>query len=162
VVIAETIAICQFLEENCATSGDKLFGNSAQERALVAMWQRRCEGQICVALFTAFRSGMARELFKDRGVHSFCCPENAEPQNLQASARCKWLNDLCASTGSDFIALDRITVVDIQLYAVLNFAKEFKALGQGPHEAVLDGCDWLQAWYARMDSRPSNAETRKS
>jgi glutathione S-transferase len=52
--IAETVAICELLEEAVPTTRS-LLGDSMQERANGRMWQRRVEQQIILPLFDAYR-----------------------------------------------------------------------------------------------------------
>jgi len=153
-VIAETIAICQYLEDS-GIAKSKLFGEGAQERAEITMWQRRCDQTICLPCFTGFRSGMARDLFKDRGVHSFLLPEQSPLAKAQARAQCEWINNLKKGSDDEFICAGKLTIVDVQLFAVLSFIKTFAALGEPPHAEILDGLDWMEAWFSRMQARDS-------
>jgi len=159
-VVSETIAICKMLEDAYIVGKkDKLFGNDVVEQALVSMWQRRVDQNICMASFYAFRAGMAKELFKERGIHSFCEPAAAEAHKASAKKSCQNVEELCKGNSSPYIVLDRITIVDVQLFAILHFVLEFDALGSAPDATILDGCEWMKKWYANMASRASNAAT---
>jgi len=160
-VVSETIAICKLLEDAYIVDKkkDRLFGNTVVEQALVSMWQRRVDQNICMASFYAFRAGMAKDLFKERGIHSFCEPAAAEAHKASAKKSCQNIEELCKGNSTPFIVLDRITIVDVQLFAVLNFVIEFDALGTAPDATILEGCEWMKKWYANMAERASNAAT---
>jgi len=155
-VVAETIAIAELIEGS-GIGSTKLFGNTTVEKGVVHMWQRRVEQHIVLNCFDFFRSGPARELFKERGMHAFQIPEVAATKKAAALAGLKWLEDLMS--GQEFICLNRLTIVDIQLYVTLHFITTFAAMGEPPLADAFEGLTWVPAWYKRMDARPSSAAT---
>merc|ERR1712048_1275392 len=139
-------------------SGIPLFGMDATERAVVTMWQRRCEQTIIIPAFTSVRAGLAREVFKTRGTHSFLVPEQAEPSKALARSQLEWLEK--QMTG-DFICLGRLTVVDIQLFIVMRFMTSFPGLGAIPLPDLIKDLPWVEAWYKRMEAQPCAGATPK-
>lgn len=158
-VVAETIAIAELLEGS-GIGSTKLFGDTTVEKGLVHMWQRRVEQHIVQNCFDYFRSGPAREMFKERGMHAFATPEIAATKKAAILAGLKWLEDIVS--GNEFICLDRITIVDIQLYATLHFILTFDMGAGPPLPDAFEGLTWFPAWYKRMDARPSAAATLPS
>ncbi|MSQ68286.1 MAG: glutathione S-transferase [Gammaproteobacteria bacterium] len=141
VVIAETAAICEYLEEQHPTP--VLVGSTAEERAEARMWQRRVELNITENSYNGFRYKEGYELFKNR-LH--CVPAAAD--DLQAMAQ-EWLVKLDAlMEGRDFICGNAPRFVDISLYCCMDFAKD---VGQ-PINPTLKN---INAWFARMDARAS-------
>ena len=140
-VIAETVTICEYLEEQQPTPA--LIGTTALERAVARMWARRVELNITEHMYNGFRFAEGIEIFRNRMV---CVPEAAAGLKTKARAGREWLNGLLV--GRDFIAGNKITVADVLLYCCMDFAKD---VGQ-PLEPELTN---LAAWYARMNARPS-------
>jgi len=152
-VIAETIAICKLIED-AGISTVKLFGNSATEQAEIFMWQRRVDGRICMPAMDHFRWGPAREMFKERGQHADGQPEAADGRKRAVISQLQWLEGLMDKS-SEFICCNKITIVDIQLFCILNFFMTFDAVGPPCFKGCFDGLPWLTAWHARMISRPA-------
>lgn len=85
-------------------------------------------------------------LFKDR---IRCIPAAAADLKAIAQERLAWLDALME--GREFICGSRFSLADILLFAFLEFGS---AVGQ-----PLDPkCKRLQAWYARVASRPSTKQ----
>ncbi len=142
-VIAETAVICEYLEELHPTP--VLIGATAQERAEARMWQRRVELNITENMYNGFRFAEGFELFKNR-VH--CIPGAAA--DLKATAQ-EWLAKVDGLiAGRDFIAGNAVRFADITLYCCMDFAK---GVGQGLNPDLKN----INAWFERMDSRPSAA-----
>ena len=59
IVISESLAICRFLEESNNAS-IKLFGTTAQERAIIEMWNRRLEIDGYLPLMNGIRNKFER------------------------------------------------------------------------------------------------------
>jgi glutathione S-transferase len=142
-VIAETVTICEYLEEKHPTPA--LIGTNAVERANARMWARRVELNITEYMYNGFRFAEGIEIFRNR---MYCIPEAADGLKAKAKAGRVWLDGLIA--GRDFIAGNKISVADIVLYCCMDFCKD---VGQ-PIEPELKN---LSAWYKRMSARPSAA-----
>ena len=159
-VLTETISICQFLEEaGYNSTGAKLFGADAKERGVISMWQRRIEQTICLPAMTATRAGIANALFKTRGTHSFLVPEMAEAQKKLCLSQMAWLEAQMTAAGGDFIACNKLSIVDIQLFVHIRFMTTFdltgpEAKGAFPIPDMKDGLTWIGAWYKRMEALP--------
>ncbi|WP_043110175.1 glutathione S-transferase family protein [Polycyclovorans algicola] len=142
-VIAETIAICEYLDE--VNPGKSLVGKSPEEKAVSRMWQRRVELNITEAIYNGFRYAEGLPLFKDRVR---CLPEAADGLKTIGKENLQWLDGLMA--GKPFVSGDDIRLVDLALYCCLDFAN---SVGQ-PLDPSLSN---LNAWFKRMDARPSAA-----
>jgi glutathione S-transferase len=143
-VIAEITAICEYIDE-IKKDTPSLIGGTAAERAVTRMWVRRIDLNILEPGANGFRFAEGLKMFESR-VH--CIPQAAD--DLKATAREKliWLDGLMGS--KPFIAGDKLTMVDILLFAFLDF---MKAVGQ-PLDPVNKN---LTAWFERMKARPSAA-----
>jgi glutathione S-transferase len=153
-VLAETIAICEYLEELHPTP--TLIGASSIERANTRMWTRRVELNITEHMCNGFRYAEGLEIFRNRVV---CIPEAANGIKAKAKAGRAWVNELIADR--DYIAGDKFSLADIALYCCIDFCKD---VGQ-PLDPEFKN---ISAWYARMNARPSakaslhgSAEKRK-
>ncbi len=140
-VIAETVTICEFLEETQPLPA--LVGTNAAERANVRMWVRRVELNITEHMYNGFRFAEGIEIFRNRMV---CIPEAAPGLKAKAKAGREWLDGLIG--GRDFVAGNKLSLADIVLFACMDFCKD---VGQ-PLEPELKN---VAAWYARMNARPS-------
>ncbi len=145
--LSEITAICEYLEE--VGSGPALLGGTAEERGNTRMWVRRIDLNICEPLTTAFRSAEGQSIFKDR-IRTF--PQAADDMKLHAQERLAWVEGLMGE--SEFICGSRFSLADIMLYAFLEFGA---AVGQGlnPERKT------LQAWYERVEARPSIAASKE-
>ena len=140
-VIAETTTMCQYLEEKYPTP--VLIGDTPESRAVSSMWVRRIELGITEHMYNGFRYSEGLGLFKDR---LYCIPEAADGLKAKAQDQLKWLDDLMAD--KDYITGDSIGLVDIILYCCLDFT-------QGVGQAIDPELKNINAWFARMDQRPS-------
>jgi glutathione S-transferase len=140
-VIAESVAICRYLEG--LHPEPSLFGTGAKEQALVEMWCRRVEmvlmppiGAVWVHThpFTARLPGRNAEW-----------GEANRPKVAEAMAFFD-----AALKGREFLAADHYTLADILLLTTLDFA-EFVGVGMG------EDLSHLRAWHARVSARPSAA-----
>lgn len=140
-VIAESVAICRYLE--ALQPEPPLFGRDAKEQALVEMWNRRVEmilmppvGAVWVHThpFTARLPGRNTEW-----------GEANRPKVAEAMAFFD-----AALDGREFLAADHYTVADVLLLTTVDFA-EF--VGVGMPEDLPN----LRAWHARVSARPSAA-----
>jgi glutathione S-transferase len=141
IVIAETIAICEYLEELHPTPA--LIGITPLERANTRMWVRRVEFNITEHMYNGFRFGEGIELFRNRVV---CIPEAASGIKTKAKSGREWLNGLMGDR--EYIAGSKFSLADIALFCCVDFCKN---VGQ----PVDDDFKNLSAWYARISARPS-------
>ncbi len=140
-VLAETVAICEYLEEKKPEPA--LIGSTPEERARTRMWTRRVEIKITTPLTDGFRYGEGLAMFKDR---MRVIPQAAD--DLKATARdgIAWLDALM--DGREFIAGPRPTLADLLLYAFLDFAG-------GVGQPLDRGHARVAKWFDRMAARPS-------
>lgn len=141
-VIAESIAICRYLEE--MHPDPPLFGVDALDRALVEMWQRRLELILLSQVAQAFRH--IHPAMKDWEVPQF--PDYGEASKTKAVETMRWLNQELAQR--EFITGERFTVADITGMIALDFTKPARI--EIPAEL-----ENLHRWYATLKARPSAA-----
>lgn len=140
-VICEITAICEYLDET--SPGTPLVGTTPEERANNRMWARRVDLNICEPLTNGFRFAEGLAIFKDRILTR---PEAAEGLKAMAQDRLSWLDGQIA--GRSFIAGETPTLADILLYCFLAFGAR---VGQPLNPENRN----IQAWFERMESRPS-------
>ena len=140
-VIAETIAICEYLEEIAPRPA--LIGSDPAERAETRMWVRRIEWKIIQPLADGFRFAEGLPLFKDR-IRTL--PEAAAGLKATAQDGLAWLDQQIA--GRDTIVPKRFTIADIALYAFLDF-------GASVGQPLPPSAKNLAAWFEKGKARPS-------
>lgn len=140
-VIAETTTMCQYLEEKYPTP--VIIGDTAESRAVSNMWVRRIELGITEHIYNGFRYAEGLDLFKDR---LYCIPEAADGLKAKARDQLQWLDNLIE--GREFIGGDQLGLADLILYCCLDFA-------QGVGQPLNPELKNINAWFARMDARPS-------
>ncbi len=140
-VIAETVAICEYLDE--INPGKSLVGKTPEEKAIARMWQRRIELNITEAAYNGFRYAEGLGLFQDRVL---CIPEAAPGLKASAQKNLKWLDGLLA--GKQYLCGDELRIADIVLYCCLDFVN---GVGQ-PLDPSLSN---VNAWFKRVEARPS-------
>ena len=113
-VIAETIAICEQIEEKQPKPA--LIGTTPEDRAETRMWVRRIEWKITQPLADGFRFAEGLPLFKDR-IRTI--PEAAAGLKAIARDGLAWLDGQLA--GRDTIVPSRFTLADIALFAFVEF-----------------------------------------
>ncbi len=140
-VIAESVAICRYLE--AVHPEPPLFGIGAVEQALIEMWSRRVEmvlmppvGAIWVHThpFTAALPGRNAEW--------------GESNRPRADDALRFFDT--SLEGRMFIAGDRYTIADILLLTTVDFAA-FIGI------EIAEELNNLRAWHARVTARPSAA-----
>ena len=139
--LAETIAICEYLEERQAEP--VLIGTTPEQRAETRMWVRRMEWKIIQPMLDGFRFGRGHDFFKDR---MRVIPEAADGLKAVAQDGLRWLERQLE--GRVTILPDRFTLADIALYPILEFGA---SVGQ-PLDPALRS---LTAWFEAVDSRDS-------
>lgn len=140
-VIAESVAICRYLEG--LQPEPPLFGTSPKEQALIEMWNRRVEmvlmppvGAVWVHThkFTAALPGRIAEW-----------GEANRPRIVDA------MRFFDASLeGREYLASDRYSISDILLLTTIDFSA---FIGM----PMPDDLTHLRAWHARVSARPSAA-----
>lgn len=140
-VIAETVAICEYLEETKPKPA--LIGENAADRAETRMWTRRVEWKIVQPLADGFRYAEGLPLFKAR-IRTL--PEAADGLKAIARDGLAWLDGQIA--GRDTIVPGRFTLADVVLFAFLEF-------GAGVGQPLDPALKNLGAWFEKTKARPS-------
>lgn len=140
-VLAETVAICEYLEE--LNPKPALIGATPEERAETRMWLRRLELGITEHLYNAFRFGVGIDLFRPR---MRVVPEAVDGLKGIVEDKLVWLDGLLA--GKSFVCGERFTLADVVLFAALDFGR---TVGQPFDEGLAN----VSAWFARVGARPS-------
>lgn len=140
-VIAESVAICRYLE---ATHPEPpLFGRDAKEQALIEMWNRRVEmilmppiGAVWVHThpFTARLPGRNAEW--------------GEANRSRVHDALRFFDSALA--GQDYLAAGHYSIADLLLLTTVDFAT---FIGMPVPEEL----ESLRAWHARISARPSAA-----
>lgn len=140
-VIAETVAICEYLEELHPTPA--LIGANPVERAEARMALRRIELNACEYLYNGFRFGAGLELFKDRVR---CLPDAVEGLHAKGADGLKMADALLK--GKPYLCGNRLTIGDLVLYCCVDFCASagFK---------VSPDLTNLHAWLEQINGRPS-------
>ena len=136
--LSESQAICLYLEG--LHPEPNLFGESAEEKALIEMWNRRIELNVLMPVAQAFRN--ITGFFKDREK---TVPEWGEVSAEVAQESVSLFNDHLAD--NQYINGDRYTISDMTLAIVLGFAKN---VGQD-----LLGGENITRWHAEVTARPA-------
>jgi len=155
-VIAETITICEWLEE--VKPEPAFIGSTPEKRAVARMWQRRMEEHFVYPTFYSVRfwtasedcSGPLKNFFAQR--NKVLIPGAWKEMQAWGLSRLEWLEDLKKGSPSDYIAGDELTVVDIQVYTTLVFFEDLGAPFMKDHG---DKLPWTKAFIARMAERPA-------
>ncbi len=142
-IIAESIAICEYLEE--LHPSPPLVGSTPEQRAATRMMIRRVDHDVVVPMSSGFRSAEGLPMFDSRML---CRPDAAD--GLKAYARDGLARLDAGLAGKDYLTGDRFTLADILLYSFVEFGPQ---VGQPfPDELAR-----LAAWRARVAARPSAA-----
>ncbi|WP_420591461.1 glutathione S-transferase family protein [Bacterioplanoides sp.] len=137
--ISEAAAIYRYLEETCY--GKPLLGETAVEKAMIEMWDRRIEFAFLVPVFQSFQHGSG--IFKDRMTP---VPEWAGEARNNAAAFFTILEQRLAE--STYVAGEEFSAADITAVVTLDFAKVIKLRPGEEHPNIL-------RWYELMKQRPS-------
>jgi len=140
-VIAESVAICELLEEHAPTPA--LIGSTPDERAETRMWVRRIEFGITENIVNGWRFAEGQAFWSTRGR---TIPEAADGLKALARDKLQWLDGLM--DGRSFIVGDRYTLADIVLFVGLDF-------GEMVGQPLDPGLSRLTAWRAGVASRAS-------
>lgn len=142
-VIAETIAICELIEEEQAEPA--LIGSTPVERAETRMWVRRVEWKVTQPLADGFRFAEGLPIFKDR-IRTL--PDAAPGLKAIGQDGIAWFDGQLATR--ETIVPGRFTLADIVLFAFLEFGGMVGQAIDPAHKNV-------QAWFEKTKARPSSA-----
>ncbi|KZL08504.1 Glutathione S-transferase GST-6.0 [Pseudovibrio axinellae] len=138
--ICESAAICRYIEEMNPLK--PLHGQTAKERAMIEMWNRRADLQLLYQIAQVFRhTNPAMAKLEQPQVSEW--GEANRPKALETLA----IFDAQLSK-NPFIAGDRYSVADITTFTAINFGRVIKL--QVPEELGN-----LRRWYAKMIERPA-------
>ncbi|MBH0000530.1 glutathione S-transferase [Pseudoalteromonas distincta] len=141
--ISESTAITEYIDT--AFEGPSLMGETAKERAVINMMQKRAESMVLDAVATYFHhatDGLGPELETYQNVAW------GEKQGEKARQGFSYFNDVLAQ--SAFVAGEQFSIADITLYAGLVFAG-FAQI------AIPNELTHLVAWQEKVAKRPSVA-----
>jgi len=144
--INDAIGICVYFE--AIHPQPPLMGESAEEKALVAAWQREAERNGFYAVLEAFRNSVPG--LKGRalpGPHDYeQIPALAERGRLRVK---HFHEQMDARLGqSEFVAGPRYSITDITALTTIDFAARAKM-------PIPETCGHLRRWYAQVSARPS-------
>lgn len=138
-VIAESVAICRYLE--ALHPQPPLFGTGAVEQALVEMWNRRVEMILMPPVGAVWvHTHKFTERLPGRNA------EWGEANRPRVHEAMRFFDEQLA--GREFLAADHYTIADILLLTTVDFAT---FIGM----PVPDDLSNLRAWHARVSARPS-------
>jgi glutathione S-transferase len=140
-VIAETIAICELIEE--LKPQPALIGTSPEQRAETRMWVRRVEWKIIQPMTDGFRFAEGLPLFKTR---MYTAPEAAPSLKAIAQEGYKWLDAQLA--GRDTVVPGRFSLADVALFALAEF-------GASVGQTIPAECKNVARWFEATKARPS-------
>ncbi|MEH6729592.1 MULTISPECIES: glutathione S-transferase [Pseudoalteromonas] len=141
--ISESTAITEYIDT--AFEGPSLMGETAKERAVINMMQKRAESMVLDAVATYFHhatDGLGPELETYQNVAW------GEKQGEKARQGFSYFNDVLAQ--SAFVAGEQFSIADITLYAGMVFAG-FAQI------AIPNELTHLVAWQEKVAKRPSVA-----
>lgn len=144
--VSEIEAICRYLED---THPDPpLMGSDAQDRAVVAMWNRRVENDGFGAAIDAFRNSIPR--MEHRALTGFHDVEQISALAERSRGRLERLYATLDGrlAGSEFIAGPRFSVADITTLVTIDFTARIEL------EIAADQAH-LKRWYDLVNARPS-------
>jgi glutathione S-transferase len=146
-MLGEAMAICRYLEG--LHPEPPLFGRDAKERALVDMWERKCENQGMAAAAEVFRNALPA--YVDRGLGGYDVPIPQIPAlvergKIRMDAFYKSLDHELST--HRFIVGDYFSVADITALCAIDFARRVKV-------AIPESCSHLLRWHSEVSARPS-------
>ncbi|MGY8900800.1 MAG: glutathione S-transferase family protein [Paraglaciecola sp.] len=141
--ITECTAITEYIDHHFA--GPSLTGETAKERAVISMMQRRAETQVLDAIATYFHHatdglGPALETYQNT--------DWGQKQHTRALAGLAYFDNILAE--QPYVAGEAFTMADITLWCGLVF-------GGFCNVSIPGDLSHLQAWYERVAKRPSIA-----
>lgn len=144
--LSENIAIAAYLEEKFPDT--PLMGGTADERALVLMWNAICEAQGGMPIADALRNSNPH--MKGRAIPG---PNNYDQIPELAARGLARVAEFYALleerlSQSAYLASDSFTMADITGFVFCDFARVIKT-------PIPDNCPATQAWFAGIKSRAS-------
>jgi glutathione S-transferase len=124
-LIGEAMAICRYLEG--LHPEPPLFGRDAKERALVDMWERKCENQCMAAAAEVFRNSLPA--YVDRGLGGYEVPIPQIPALIERGKirMAAFLGELDRELSEHrFIVNNDLSVADITALCAIDFARRVK------------------------------------
>lgn len=146
-VIAESIAICRYLDEKYPNP--PMFGTNAVERAQVEQWNQSVQFNLWNSVGAAWRH--MSEAGKQRFGADAQNVAYGNEQKAAALAKFKWLDGVLAD-GRKFLTGDRFAMPDVLMVTTLEFGKHSDT-------TVAPELKHLSAYAQRILSRPSVTET---
>lgn len=144
--LSEVLAICSYLEELYPEPA--LFGKTAEQRAVVLMWNAKVEQQGLLAMADAFRNSskaLANNALPGPD-HYVQIPELADRGRTRVV---KFMQRLDSQlVGNEYVAGDFFSIADISAMVTVDFAAWIKI-------AVPDDASNLVRWYAQVSKRPA-------
>lgn len=137
--ISESVAICRYFEELHPAA--PLFGDSAKQKAIVEMWQRRIELHFLMNVASCFRN--VTGFFKDRETP---VKEWGEVCGIEALKFYDVLEAQLSQT--EFVAGTEFSIADITCICTMDFANVMKLNPAEHHVNVL-------RWREAVSARPS-------
>ena len=146
VIISESMAICRYFD--AIKPEPYLFGETAEERGLVEMWNRRIEIEGINSVGDCLRN--SSEAFKDKAVPdprvTQQIPELAERGRMLAN---RFLDDINNKLkNSEYVAGNQFSMADINLFVLLDFASWIKVIPNDNHVNLIK-------WKEEVSSRES-------
>ena len=148
-VIAESISVCRYLEE--LHPEPSFFGRTAEERAIIDMWNRRVELDGFMPALHATRNNVP--LFKGRVVPGTRTDLEQLPTMVQ---RGKEMLDIFLSrldpqlAVNEFVAGSAISIADITCFFVINMANSLEIETESTYPNI-------SRWHNEFSARPSTA-----
>jgi len=140
-IVTEITVICEYLDET--QPGDRLMGDTAEDRARIRSWTRWADLNVCEPLANGFRFSEGLPLFQDR---MRCIPEASAGLKACVQDKLTWLDGQLGER--QFLTGDRFTLADILLSSFLTFGGQ---VGQPLNRDLKT----LSAWYDRCRARDS-------
>jgi glutathione S-transferase len=144
--ISQVSGICRYLE--AAFPEPSLYGKTAKEQGLIAMWDNFAVMQGVLAVTDAFRNSV--EMFKGRatlGAKGYeQIPALAERGFSRTYDSYENLNGLLGA--KEFVAGDQFSIADITTIVAIDFAKVINIVIDDEHVN-------LKRWYDAVSKRPS-------
>ena len=143
--ISESLTICQFLDE--VNEGRPLFGNTPDERAQIAMWERRAELRLLIPSLE-----YVHHTHPAFAGHWRQHPEWARDEAAKSIAMLELIAERLES--SLFLAGDSLSAADLTAYLGYRGLRAFGAVGQ--IESV-----GFRRWEREVGERPSMGPLRQ-
>ena len=140
-VVTEITAICEYLDEKFP--GEKLMGETPEERAQNRRWTRWVDLNIVEPMANGFRFSEGLPMFQDR---MRCLPDAAPGLKACAQDKLKFLDEQLATR--PYIAGDKFGLADVLLFC-------FQAFGTAVGQPIDPALKNYSAWFAKVAERPS-------